>query len=545
MKKLIYSLLLVSFTTGFSSCNKFLDVNLVNPNSATQVTPLLVLPQAIVGTASLNSNYNVLFSDIGGQFANSANANFSTSTVITYGWANSSITSIFTNAYRNVVDYQYILDTNKDDLQTSNSTAIAMIMKAFVFSKLVDQYNDVPYTEAFKGNQLLTPKYDKAEDIYTDLVSQLTLAIKMIDESYAHNVAKPGSVENVKSEVDPMFNGRMNDWASFANSLKLRLLIKMAGVPELKSFAIAEFAKLDLSIGFIEDDAVVNPGYTKEEDKQNPTYNAIAFNSVGTRAITSRIPSKWIFSFYNGGKINDSWRGKVIYKSFPNGPISQLGDISTTVPNSPAAPNSSWFTGANNNTNAFGIAKGPGQSQVIMLAAENLFLQAEAYLKGYLVGNAKTAFENGVKASFKYLYKDVTDVVDPSKNVDVDFEAYKLANPMNYLVNWDLTLAPKAEDYNLNIEKRQLEAIITQKYIALNTISSDEAFNEFRRTTYPYIVNGSLDPILSFASLESKSAREDRLPSRLLYPSGEITYNEDNVPKGISQFLSRIFWDLD
>lgn len=527
------------------SCKKYLDINSTNPNAATSVTPALVLPQAIVATSALSSTFNISLSDAGGQFANSGSANFSTSPVIFYNYTSADFTTLFSSTYRNVIDYQYIIDTNKDDVSNSLSTAIARIMKSFSFARLVDQYNDVPYFDAFKGNVVLMPKYDKAEDIYKDLVSQLNLSIKLINDAYTSNVAKPGSVADIKPTIDPMFKGDMTKWKAFANTLKLRLLIKMAGVPELKAYTTAEFAKFDIVDGFVTDDAVVSPGFLKEADKQNPTFSALAFDSEGNRARTSRIPSKWIYSFYDGKKINDSWRGKVIYYKFPSGPISQLGDISTTVPIAPAAGFSSWFTGVNSTSNALGVAKGPTQGQVVMLAAESYFIQAEAYLRGYLTGNAETMFNKGIEASFTYLYKDVNNIVDGTKNVTADVAAYKLANPASYIVNWRITKTPIAGNYNMDVASRQLEAIITQKYIALNNINNDEAFNEFRRTTYPYIVNGSLDPILSFASLESLSSRVDKLPSRIPYPSVEVSYNEQNVPKGISPFLSRIFWDLD
>ena len=135
MKRIISLLFLI--VVGFTSCKKFLDVNKTNPNYATEVTPTLVLPQAIAATAALNNSYNIVFMDIGGQRANSGNANFSASTVISYNWTPASITSIFSSAYRNVIDYEYILTTNNNEVKYNNSTAIALIMKSFVFSKVV------------------------------------------------------------------------------------------------------------------------------------------------------------------------------------------------------------------------------------------------------------------------------------------------------------------------------------------------------------------------------------------------------------------------
>ncbi len=76
-------------------------------------------------------------------------------------------------------------------------------------------------------------------------------------------------------------------------------------------------------------------------------------------------------------------------------------------------------------------------------------------------------------------------------------------------------------------------------------IHNDEGFNEFRRTGYPKIVNGSLDALLTFASRQSVSPRADKLPARILYPQLEYNLNPKNAPANIDKFTSRIFWDLN
>ena len=88
---------------------------------------------------------------------------------------------------------------------------------------------------------------------------------------------------------------------------------------------------------------------------------------------------------------------------------------------------------------------------------------------------------------------------------------------------------------------QQIEAIITQKYIALNFVNSEEAWNEYRRTGYPMVVPGG-PAYATFASTVSESTRADKLPARILYPSTEGSYNTANVPQNINPFTSTIFW---
>jgi hypothetical protein len=104
-------------------------------------------------------------------------------------------------------------------------------------------------------------------------------------------------------------------------------------------------------------------------------------------------------------------------------------------------------------------------------------------------------------------------------------------NASTHLVNFDLATS----------NDQKIEAIITQKYIALNYVNAEEAWNEYRRTKYPANIAGGT-ATQTFASTESESSRTDKMPTRIVYPSSEGAYNSANVPKGISPFTSLIFW---
>jgi len=513
---------------GASSCKKFLDVN-TNPNSLTQATPALVLPQAIVSSAAISNNFSISLADFSGARANAGGFGGFGATV-TYDFGTDAYSGLWTSTYDNANDYQYVIDNTSADAALIFSTSIARIMKSFAFEKLVNQFNDVPYSDALKGTASLQPKYDAAQDVYKACIADLDKGIADITAGLAS-----ASTTKIAATADPMFGGDMSLWAKFANTVKLRMLIKMAGVPTQSSYATTAFSGMNLTIGFLSTDAIVNPGYVKT-DRPNPVYSTIGFTSTGAVTTTSRIPTKWIYSFYNGSKLADPGRASVIYRAFPSSIINQLGDESAGVP-SAAAAGSAWNTG-DANTTQLGITKGPTMGTPMLLATESEFLQAEAFARGYLAGNASDAFDKGITQSFTYLYKDVSNNVSSTKNVTADVATYKAANataPKPYLVNYTAAA-------NLT---QQLEAIITQKYIALNMIANDEAYNEFRRTTFPTIVNNSLDPLLTFASRQSVATSPDKLPSRVLYPQQEFNLNPSNVPQNINKFTSKIFWDLN
>lgn len=527
MKRNFKYIMLGLVVLASSSCKKFLDIN-TNPNALTKATPELILPQAIVGSAAISNTFNSVFGDLSGARANAGGFG-GFGQVVTYDFGTGDFSpNLWPNSYDNANDFEYVINNTISDPKLAYSTAIARIMKSLDFERLVNQFNDVPYTDALKGSASLQPKYDKAEDVYKACIAELNKAIADITAAQAS-----AGTNTLAASADPMFAGVMDNWKKFANTVKLRMLIKMAGVPAHQAYTTAQFAAMNTTVGFLTTDAVVNPGYQKTE-RPSPVYNSFGFTTTGVVTQDSRLPSKFQYAFYDGKKLSDANRGKVIYRSFPSTPVNQLGDESAGVPRALAA-GSSWTTLLKDDLAALGVVKGPTQSTPVLLATESYFLQAEAYARGYLTGNAATAFDNGVVQSFSYLYKTITNVVDATKNPTTDAAAYKTANSLSPLVNF--TLATTLD--------QKIEAIITQKYIALNMIANDERFNEFRRTGYPTIVNGSTDPLLTFASRQSVSTRPDRLPTRVLYPQEEYNLNPTNAPAGINKFTSRIFWDLN
>lgn len=514
--------LLATMLVGCASCNNYLDIN-ENPNLATSASALLVLPQAITGSASVANAFNSYGGHFGGYIANAGGFS-GFGNLFNYQLVPGDYNALWMNAYDNLQDYQYVIEQSAGNDELAYANASATIMTALNYQRLVDTFNDIPYSEALKNNANLAPKYDDAATIYQDLIAKLDAAISTIN-----NAKYP---KNLNASSDPLFGGNMTKWKQFANTLKLRMLMRVAGVPSLAEFAQKGIKGIDTNVGFITDDAIINPGYVK--DKPNPLWNSWAYSTTGSLSNSSRTATKFAFGFYKGQKLSDIGRGSVVYKNFEtNTPTNQLGnevDAPTVITNY-----STWYTGtfgsASSIANSLGVMKGPSQGQPLMLLAESHFLQAEARLKGLLTGDAAESFNDGIKASFRFLYKEVSNTVAVGKDINADVETYQKENSESYLVN--ISLAKTTAE--------KLEAIITQKYIALNMVNCDEAWNEFRRTGYP-ASDPKGDAYHNIASLLSNSTRTDKLPSRVLYPSSEQSYNATNY-KPINQFSDLIFWD--
>jgi len=530
MKKIFRIFLFSTLALSAVSCEQFLDIN-ENPNQATASSPQQVLPNALTVTAANLVSYNDYGAWHVGYVVNAGGFG-GWGTQWTYNYTTSTYSGMWGLTYDNLEDYDYIEEQTEGNEVLAYYNAIAKIMKAYNFQMLVDTYGNVPYSEALGGTENLTPKYDDAEAIYQDLVTQLNAAISLIDNSEANAIATG----------DVMFNGDMNRWEQLANTIKLRLLVRASRKPEASNSQTQEwvrtgFASFGANTVFLTDDAIVNPGYVATAGKQNPFWDYYHLTSANATTGTgrSRIPSDYVFSFYDGVKIDDPYRGEVTYRSFPSTPTNQLG-ISGTDDDLAPTGTIAWYVGSGTGasaTNTVGLFKGRGAGTPIFLAAESYLLQAEANVRGFLAGDAKMAFENGITSSFRYLYKGANNQVDADYNPEEDVESYIIDNADRYLVNFDI-----ATSFD-----QKMEAIITQKYIALNMIHGAEAWNEYRRTGYPRISGNAGNT--TFASTQSTSSRADRLPTRILYPATEYSYNPSNIPADVNQFTSRIFWDVD
>ncbi len=283
--------------------------------------------------------------------------------------------------------------------------------------------------------------------------------------------------------------------------------------------------------GFLTSNAMINPGYLKDNNRQNPKWNTWAFNYTGVAGNKAWIPSTYVMTFYDGNKLNDPGRGAAMYYQFPTTGTNQLGNENVGVAKSPGG--SFWYPGADKTAgagNSTGALKGADAGMPLLTAAESYFLQAEAVVVGIagVSGTADAHFNSGIAASFNYTYQLPDGTL--SGNPVADAASYLTANVGSRLVNFSLAVTTD----------QKIEAIITQKYLALNMVNCNEGWNEYCRTGYPAVTGAA--PKTTFASSASQSSRPDRLPSRILYPTSEQQYNSQNMPSGISPFTSLIFW---
>lgn len=521
MKVLFRGLLAAALLTSATGCDKFLDIN-TNPNSPTELTANFILANALATTAA---NYN-------GGIANGQNYNSYSSWAVgyltksgvvsgygeeqTYNYSTAYYQNLWTNTYDNLYDYQLI---QQQAAAYPRHAAIARIMKAYNFLLLVDQYGDIPYSEALKGTANTTPSYDRAQDIYKDLVEQLKGAVSDINAIASD--ATPIGTEDV------VFAGNMTRWKQFANSLRLRILLRESQTSDaaLNTYVQSEMTALQgAADGFIDRDVIVQPGYSQNANQQNPFYNRYGFNSAGSSATERnyQIPTNFIIRQYTQ---NNDPRITQLYATGSNNGVTGYvgGDLGERSPASFTAPviASRLLSGGT-------FLRSAAAPTILMLVSEHYFNKAEAETRSLFTGGdaaAKTDYDNGIKSSFQTTYRTATTLASPATVANTtQYDQYVAANTTNAKVNYDLATRNGA------LGKQSV--IIFQKYLAMNIVASTEAWDDYRRTAQPQI------PI----SLQV-TQNVNNLPKRLLYPQSEINTNSAKVPSGVTQF-TKIFWDV-
>ena len=510
MKKII-GILFISLLF-LSSCEKYLDIN-QNPNDATTASVGLVLPSTLTSLSSVTSvTVNYDYAPWMGYWAH-ADGWSGWYDIKQYRLTSANQSNWFTYYNGMLMDLTYI-EKNATAAKDIYYKAIAKTLKAMIYQMLVDIYGDVPYSQACTGN--LAPVYDDAQKIYEDLVIQLDSAVTIIKT--AANANAPST--------DIMFSGDMTKWKQLANTLKLRILLRQSQMTGRDVYIKGKLSGLTSS-DFLSADALVNPGFTTT--KPQFYYSTFGWTTTGalTNAHTQYVMNAYIEKVYND--LNDPRKARCFAKAIA---------ASSTIPDWHGKPFGLEGDGLGNPWNKDkGNLIGVGLQELnvsnlkgalVMPAFESYFLQAEAVQRGWLTGDVKSLYENGVKANFAYL-------------------GLTSADATAYLANGRLM-----SDWSVATNK--LTLILYQKYIAFCGINGLEAWSEYRRTGIPDPKAG--DASASMLSYNDGVSRR-QIPTKMHYPTREFTLNSANVlaaakkayggkdPDDKYHFDSKVFWDVN
>lgn len=399
-----------------------------------------------------------------------------------------------------------------------NQIATIRIAMAWAFNVMADTWGDIPYYsygsddadfEALKladvDEEVLSPKYAPQSKIYADILNELEEAIAMMDET------KSGFTEG-----DNVYGGDMTKWKKFANSLRLRIALKiMDADATLANSHISAISEDDVFAGNVDNATFA---FESKDGTSAPYYWAYNVNNRSDFAI-----SHSFVTLLQGENIVDTIGTDITANPFvglvdprlmiyaqPNDGVYAGMPV---VESSAEAATIKWESLPGN-----AVINVPNYAQALMEYAEVMFIMSE------LNGWDQTYYEAGVRASMEKWGV-------PSADIDTYIAGLPAANEEN---------------------------VLTQKYIALY-MDPHTAWAEYRRTGYPQtlimpydnfqiLVPGTTDDYRKFV-FEPLFETND-LPTRMKYPQFEQTLNGDNRKEAVTRLGSdaittKLWWDVN
>ncbi len=522
MKQLINKNIIAGISLSamlFAGCSKsYLDVN-SDPNRVTDenVTPELIFTQAEQAVGALPANNYGFLDNWMGYFA--PNGDFAPNqTEQTYKIDFSFGDPLWQNSYNVLFD----LHQAKTKALADSNTVLAaanMILSAKVFQELVDLYGNIPYSQAFQSATYSTPVYDDAQSIYNDLLASLDTAVGYMGTAGPSSFAK----------ADVIAAGDQQKWIHFANTLRLRLLIRQSGVSGFNPSSVID--KIQNSGGVLSDDEniAVNPGYLNDVNKQSPFFANFGYDPTGVKANTSTGANNYIVSALSSSA--DARLSRFFQPVGTNFNANIYGDPTGSLYN---GANTSYFGPGLIGDTAVGgnFVEGATQAQWIYPAFEALFLKAEAIARGWMAGNAKSAYEDAVTQSFIWLGAKYPPIRNADNSADSiiytpqqSAQLY-LSDTDNVVANWK---------YAGTSVQSMTNFIVYQKYIADCGVDPLESYSDERRLHF-----------LPAGYISTNPAKvANSLPLRLLYPQSEYTTNGVNAQAqgNIDAYSSKLFWE--
>ena len=432
------------------------------------------------------------------------------------GW----VASSYTESYSTVVPLWQDLK-GKTETQFPEVFALAQILKISAWHKATDMFGPIPYKEAGKG--LITVPYDSQEEVYKAMFKELSDAIEVLTK-YADN----GNIKLLPN-ADAVYAGDVHKWVVYANSLMLRLAMRVyyADAALSKQYALQAVNHPYGVMKSMDDEAKMERGASLEF-KNNLDVLINQYNEC-------RMGSSMLA--YLGG-----YQDPRLPKYFNTSTVSQAVTVGTY------GKYSGVPTGHDVSSNdAFKDSSRPAITSTTptywMRASEVYFLLAEAALHGFAVGGtAESLYEKGIEMSFEENGIASSEVADyMSSGLKPSAYSFHLTNPG---VNVDVPAVTQATTEWTGTDEEKLEKIMIQKWIALYP-NGQEAWTEYRRTGYPKLHS----VVTNYSNGEVDSEVGIR---RMRFPTNKSTSAEDiaNLESarkllrgGLDKAGTRLWWD--
>ncbi|WP_022823827.1 SusD/RagB family nutrient-binding outer membrane lipoprotein [Hymenobacter norwichensis] len=407
----------------------------------------------------------------------------------------------------------------------ANTVAISNIMKVMIFQRITDTYGDIPFSEALQASQgIVTPKYDKQQDIYPQLLTQLEAAINSLDP------AAPTATG------DLFYGGDVAQWRRLGYSLMVRVAMRMTKVDAATARTWTEKAAAAGTLASTTENALLRTDIAFG-DTQNASSNALRTTDdfrevkwsktlIDYLRTTSDPRLGVIAEIPQAGAANNANQGlagntaAAVQRGLPNGYDLTGGAFDIRKRADYPGP-----TGTGADVALLGNYSRPRASVYIkqntpaflLTYAETEFLLAEAASRGWSVGaNAATHYANGLRGAMQSLAQLDAAATVPAATID----AFVVANPLR--------------------TTNALQQINEQYWLeASTTFNFFEGWFNWRRSGFPILVPVNYPGNVTNATI----------PRRIIYPTTENSNNPNGYQAAVAnlsggdQLTSRVWWD--
>lgn len=517
MKNRIAIILLSFLVFG---CTEDFDTINVNPNFPASAQPELLLPGIQLemaynwGDQGWEEGFTIV------QYA--ARLQFTSGDI--YNWSPSN--DPYGDAYDSLRDVENIIRDTRENPDAQNYYGVALVMKSWIYSYLTEAYGDVPYSEATQGisDGNVRPVFDAQQAIYDGILADLETA----------NTVLTGT-DNISGDI--FYGGDVLKWRKFANSLRLRLLMRISDVDNAKAVAgMTQIASNLSTFPIFENNADMalvewnsdNP--QSKYDTRSGSFDEVRLSLTletrlkelsDTRLVVFAQPT----SASGKGIYSDNFDD---YVGMPNG-LDDEAALGYSPTGNPDESGSNFIS-------RLGILlacracnpeeASPTASQTIIMSYSELqFILAEAREKDWItIGDAGEFYENGIRASFEYYTERVsaggwTEIAAAMQNTDLDA----------YLAQAQVALTGSSAE--------KLGKIALQKWISL-FYTGFEGWSDWRRTNMPEVIPGP------------DAVNGGQVPVRFQYPNEVKATNEENYNAAVQRMggdniNTKLWWDVD
>jgi hypothetical protein len=386
-------------------------------------------------------------------------------------------------------DLKFVMENGNRD-----QAAVADVLSIMIWQNLVDHYGDIPYSEALKGQPdeglIITPAYDDEQAIYADLLTRVDASIAVLENSIIE-LAEDDALPTV-GEEDLIYEGDLDKWVRFANSLKLKLLMRQSivnpgvGPQVVELIANGRFVEDESQMAIVpfsgETNSQFNPMFARFEAGVGQFYVA----SLASTEVMENLGDPRLEVLY------DPASGPGVIVGLKQGDINDLGPVKAADFSFPTE-----------------VAYAEDNDVILMSHYEVMFLRSEAALRFGTADDDVAMFEAAVTAHFDYIGAE---------------------GAADYLAGLGYADAASMQ--------AKLDVMGVQKWIAMNGLQEAEGWIEMRRFDVPetrIFTEGIL-----FTPTRSVFP-DGTFPNIRIYPQTEISFNPNSPKDRVT--TDRVFWD--